>query len=171
MTESGPVCAQQALKLQYQECFRARLAGEAKLPGIIGSLARLGVLRQTLVRWAVEAGCTESYARSLLSKILCALGLRQRRPGAGRKPSREVLELVAELRERYGDRYLKTLRAACREGKAQARDLPLQSSVQTRTAVNLPCLSSYEAGSDFAASRVSQGLIVVPQLAAYSRTL
>jgi len=156
---------QHALKSRYQSCFRSRRAGEAKLPGIIQPLLRLGVRRQTLLRWAVESGCSESYARSLLSKILCALGLRQRRPGAGRKASREVLMLLAELRERYGDSYLRILRAAYREGKAQSSSLPLQSSTQASTVAQTFPLPSFEAGKDFTSSRVSRGSIVVPQLA------
>ena len=143
---------QTELKEQYQKCFQARQTGEASLPGIIDSLLRLGVRRQTLLRWAKESGCSESYARSLLSKILCALGLRERRPGAGRKPSPEVLELVAEARQRYGDRHLKILRAAYREGKAQAQAAARLLPLPVSTGCGKP-----------ATSRNVHGLIVVPQ--------
>jgi hypothetical protein len=152
VTELRDSPAQPALKEQYLKCFRARQAGEAMLPGFIKSLLRLGTHRQTLVRWAVESGCSESYARSLLSKILCALGFRQRRPGAGRKLSREVLELVAEARQRYGDRHLKILRAAYREGKAQAE-----------AAARLPLRAVSTGCGESAASQNVHGLIAVPQ--------
>ena len=48
-----------------------------------------------------------------------ALGLRERKTGAGRKPSAEALALWAHSQRQYGPRALRVLRAAYRAGKAQ----------------------------------------------------
>jgi hypothetical protein len=54
-----------------------------------------------------------------LSRIFSAIGLRERRAGAGRKPSPDTLELLAHAQAKYGKRAVKVLRAAWRDGKAQ----------------------------------------------------
>jgi hypothetical protein len=107
------------LKQRYLQYFGARTHNAAALQGVVRDLIGQGISRQLLVIWAVEAGYTKAYVSSLLSRILVSLGLRERKRGAGRKPSPAALELLAYARDQYGESCLKVLRAAWRAGKAQ----------------------------------------------------
>ena len=78
----------QALKQQYVECLGATSTAAITLRTVVIRLVELGVDRPELVAWAAEAGYRQGYARTLLSKILCELGLRARKSGAGRHPKR-----------------------------------------------------------------------------------
>lgn len=69
--------SQPELKELFQGYALAHHSTSAMLPDIVGELIRLGVQRPTLVRWAIEEGCAESYARSLVSRILTQLGQRE----------------------------------------------------------------------------------------------
>ena len=109
----------EALKAKFLGCFAARTTSAQTLPEVVKILLQLGVVRTTLFRWGVAAGYSPATVRSLLSRAFCALGLRQRRTGGGRKPSAEALELLAHSRREYGSRALRMLRAAYRAGKAQ----------------------------------------------------
>ena len=109
----------QALKERYLRCFGVRTNNAALLQSVVRDLVHEGIPRQTLAAWAVEAGYSKGYVASLLSRVLVSLGLRERNKGAGRKPSLAALELLAHARSRYGDDFLKVLRAAWRAGKAQ----------------------------------------------------
>ena len=109
-----------ALKAEYLGCFAARARGAQTLLVVIKDLLGLGVVRATLFRWGVAAGYSQATVRSLLSRAFCRLGLRERKTGAGRKPSAEALELFAHARRQYGGRALRVLRAAHRAGQAQA---------------------------------------------------
>ena len=114
-----------ALKQKYLECFGVRTTNMTAWQAAIKDLTEQGVSREMLVKWAVAAGYSKSYVSSLLSRILCSLGLRERGLGAGRKPSRDALKLLAYARSRFGDKYRKVLRAAWRAGKAEpAGDSP-----------------------------------------------
>ena len=118
--EDGPTIPdRKALKAQYLACFAARTTSTQTLLEVITSLLHLGIDRSTLFRWGIAAGYSPATVRSLLSRAFCALGLRQRRTGGGRKPSAEALELLAHSRREYGSRALRMLRAAYRAGKAQ----------------------------------------------------
>ena len=108
-----------ALKAKYLKCFGAGVNAAPTLGEVVKELMDEGVPRPTLIRWAVQAGCTPGYASTVVSRVLCAVGLRERRAGAGRKPSPAVLELLAHARSKYGKNYLKVLRAAWRTGKAR----------------------------------------------------
>ena len=108
-----------ALKKKFLECFAYRSSGATALQGVVKWLIGQGISRKTLVAWAVQAGYTQGTVASLLSRIFCALGLRERRPGAGRKPSPDALELLAHAKARYRGRYLNVLQAALRAGKTQ----------------------------------------------------
>ena len=93
-----------ALKAEYLGCFAARARGAQALLVVIKDLLGLGVVRATLFRWGVAAGYSQATVRSLLSRAFCRLGLRERKTGAGRKPSAEALELLAHARRQYGGR-------------------------------------------------------------------
>ncbi len=108
-----------ALKAKYLDCFAARTSSAQTLLEVIKGLLHLGVARATLYRWGPAAGYSHATVRSLLSRAFCALGLRERRAGAGRKPSAEALELLAHSRREYGSRALRMLRAAYRAGRSQ----------------------------------------------------
>jgi len=119
-----------ALRKTYLACLGPRALGStAKLAQIIGALVRRGATRATLVRWAVEAGCSEKYVRSLLSRIFIRLGLRRRRPGAGRRSSPEILQLLAEFKARFGQRRLKVARALWRAAEADEPACPGPSNL------------------------------------------
>ena len=128
-----------ALKERYLECIGLTSVSTTALEGVVERLIGLGISRKTLVDWAVRKGYSRGSAANLLTRIFKALGLRERQPGAGRKPSRETLELLAYARIRYGKRYLKVLRAAWRTGKAMAEsasgDFPPQSEVAEKPPV------------------------------------
>jgi hypothetical protein len=117
MAGNSTVSDRKALKARYLGCFAARGTGAQTLRDVVKDLLQAGVLRGTLFGWAVAAGYSPATVRSLLSRAFCALGLRQRKAGAGRKPSAEALELLAHSRQRYGNRALPVLRAAYRAGE------------------------------------------------------
>jgi hypothetical protein len=106
------------LKARYLDCFGARASTGETLRETVKGLFERGVSRKTLITWAMQTGCSKGHAANLLSQILCALGLRARRTGAGPKPSREALELLAYAQAEYGERHVKILRAAWRAAKA-----------------------------------------------------
>jgi hypothetical protein len=109
----------QALKRKYLECFNVRTTNADTWREVVTSLISRGIARETLVSWGVDAGYPKITVSSMLSRILCAIGLRQRREGAGRKPSQDAIALLDYARRQYGERFLKVLRAAMRAGKAQ----------------------------------------------------
>ena len=110
------------LKERYLKCFAVRSTNTKTLQEVVKELLQLGIVRGTLVRWDVQTGYSHGYVRSLLSKILCPLGLRERGLRGERKPSPEALELLGHAQEQYGDQALKILRAAYRAGQTQAAE-------------------------------------------------
>jgi hypothetical protein len=110
----------QTLKRKYLECFNVRTTNAATWREVVTSLISRGVARETLVSWGVDAGYPKITVSSMLSRILCSIGLRERREGAGRKLSHDALALLDYARRQYGERSLKVLRAALRAGKAEA---------------------------------------------------
>lgn len=109
----------EAIKKKFLNCFGVRTSNAGALRHIVEELIQQGVSRQTLVTWAFRAGYSRGYVSSLLSRILCSIGLRTRGVGAGRKPSPDAIELLAYVRSRYGERFLRVLHAAARAGRAQ----------------------------------------------------
>lgn len=113
LTKNGPKRAGAAtLKKKFLRCFDIRTSNTETLRDIVRQLIVQGVVRKTLVTWAIQAGYAKSGAASVLSRIFCSHGLRERRAGAGRKPSPEALELTAYARRRFGENSFKVLRAA-----------------------------------------------------------
>ena len=128
----------QALRKQYLAYFPVRSSNLTALKDAVGGLVALGIDRRTLTEWAVNAGYSPGYVRSLLSRIFCALGLRERRAGAGRKPSRPALRLFLYAWRQYGDDALTALRAAVRLAEAHRdepdqKEHPLDSRVKPGT--------------------------------------
>jgi hypothetical protein len=109
----------EVLKERFLQCIGLRFVSATALHEAIKGLIEMGISRKTLVAWAVQGGCSKGYASTLLSRIFSALGMRERRAGAGRKPSPDTLELLALSHARYGARSVKVLRSAWRVGKAQ----------------------------------------------------
>jgi hypothetical protein len=109
----------QMLKEQYLQCFGERASNAAALQAVVRDLINEGIPRKTLVGWAVDTGFSKGHAASVLSRIFVALGLRERKRGAGRKPSPAALELLDHVRSRYGENFLRVLYAACRAGRVQ----------------------------------------------------
>jgi hypothetical protein len=123
----------QTLKRKYLECFNVRTTNAATWREVVTSLISRGVARETLVSWGVDAGYPKITVSSMLSRILCSIGLRERREGAGRKLSHDALALLDYARRQYGDRSLKVLRAALRAGKAEADEAKnLRVAVESR---------------------------------------
>jgi hypothetical protein len=77
--------SREALKAAFLASLPTRTADHRSLKDALLGLQRLGIPRCALVRWAVEAGHSESYARSFLSEVFRSLGLCARKGGAGRK--------------------------------------------------------------------------------------
>lgn len=129
-----------SLKKRYLQCFGVRANNVTTLQGIVKDLIQKGVSRRRLVEWAVEAGYTKGYVSSLLSRILVSLGLRERKKGAGRKPSPDALELLSYARSRYRKNHLNMLRAAWRAGKTRGKttDIPDASTSRIMTAIASP---------------------------------
>jgi hypothetical protein len=109
-----------ALKETFLRFFGLRLGHPNTLQGVVRDMIGAGISRETLTIWALEAGHAQAKVSSLLSRIFRSLGKRERRPGAGRKPSAAALELLAHAHGRYGETFLKVLRAAWRAGKARS---------------------------------------------------
>ncbi len=110
----------QALKGKYLECFNVRTTNATTWREVVTGLIDFGVSRDTLINWGEYAGYSRITVSSTVSRILCSIGLRERREGAGRKPSHDGLVLLDHAREQYGERALKVLRAAFRAGRAEA---------------------------------------------------
>jgi hypothetical protein len=107
------------LRAEYLASLAALSATTGSLRAVVEALIRRGVRRRTLVRWGIEGGYSESYVRSVLSKLLCARQMRERKEGAGRRVPREALELLGIARRQYGERAAKFLLAAYRAAKAR----------------------------------------------------
>jgi len=117
------------LKRKYLECFNVRTTNAAAWHEVVTALVHAGVSRQLLVIWGVEAGYPRVTVTSLVSRTLCAIGLRQRRKGAGRKFSPDGVALYNYARRRYGERIVKVLRSALRVAQAKATEKrPFQES-------------------------------------------
>jgi hypothetical protein len=113
------VADRHALKRKYLECFNVRTTNAATWREVVTNLIDSGVSRDTLINWGEYAGYSRITVSSTVSRILCSIGLRERREGAGRKPSHDALVLLDHAREQYGERALKVLRAAFRAGRAE----------------------------------------------------
>lgn len=107
----------QALKERFLECLH--MIPETLRP-VVTRLLAFGVKRDELVEWAVGAGYSRSFIRSLLSRLFCDNGQRSRRAGAGRKTPQEALALLAFAQNQFGERAPKYLLAAYRAAKAQS---------------------------------------------------
>jgi hypothetical protein len=103
-----------ALKCRYLATLAELSGGVATLRQIVNQLVELNVSRSELIRWAAEAGHNERSVRTLVSRLLCGSGIREREPGAGRRIPQEALFLLAFATEKYGDRAARFLRAAAR---------------------------------------------------------
>jgi hypothetical protein len=136
-----------ALKQKYLQCFGARIQNASVLRDVVRDLIDEGVPRQTLAEWAVDAGYAKGYVSSLLSRILVFLGLRERKQGAGRKPSPAALELLAHARDQYGENCLKVLRAAWRAGNAQRAVTNAHNETRASRLIVAPQLQTLEFNS------------------------
>jgi hypothetical protein len=98
----------------------AKEADQQALKQVVTGLIDCGVSRDTLINWGEYASYSRITVSGTVSRILCSIGLRERREGAGRKPSHDALVLLDHAREQYGVRAVKVLRAAFRAGRAEA---------------------------------------------------
>jgi hypothetical protein len=118
------------LKKQYLACLASVEDSATGLREIVERLVGLGIGRKELIQWATDAGYQGSYARSVLSRILCELGLRTRKRGAGRPVAPESVLITAQNRERYGKKATRFLFGAHRLSRAQ--DEAESESAQSR---------------------------------------
>jgi len=127
----------QQLKEKYLRCFGVRATNAAALQEAVKGLIERGFCHKTLVIWAVEAGYRKAYISCILCRISRALGLRQRRAGAGRKPLTRSLEHLRYAQAKYGAQCLNALQGALRAGKAEKADAARNRLDQTRHATEL----------------------------------
>ena len=93
----------QTLKQQCLACLESLSTTAVTLRRVVNEFVDMsGATRPELIKWALEAGYNERSIRSLISKLLCAKGRRRRKTGAGRKPNRRALEILAWVRAQYG---------------------------------------------------------------------
>ncbi len=119
----------ETLKQEYLACLASVSSTAVTLKRVVNELIDLGLTRQNLLQWAVDRGYNKPHVQSLLSKLLCQRGWRQRRPGAGRKPNPDALAILASVGSEYGhDRARRLLRAALR---LSAAELPTASPTPT----------------------------------------
>jgi hypothetical protein len=138
------VLRRKALEQKYLECFDAHSIKMEKWREIVLRLIDRGVSRGTLMNWAVDAGHPRITVSSILRRILVSLGLREHRKRAGRKPSSKTLELLCNVCIRYGDPFLKVLRAAVRAGRVQiaadgSQSEPWASTAHAPSQVQMSC--------------------------------
>src|SRR5207245_2520949 len=109
-------------------------------------LVDAGTTRPDLISWAVEAGYNAGTIRTLISKLLCKKGRRQRKVGAGRKLNPDVQAIAEAVCANYGHhRAAKLLRAASRVADAIAEaakagtlePLPANLPEQSSTALKI----------------------------------
>jgi hypothetical protein len=143
------------LKKKFLECFGMRRTSATALHGVVKWLVEQGYSRKTLVALAVQANYPKKDVSSVLSRIFCALGLRERQPGAGRKPSPDALELLAYARVRYGKHYLRVLRAAGWAGYAQTTPPDCESGAQSASEMGLIVVHNSSACQTLAPPRVN----------------
>lgn len=156
MVTGNPGGQRMLLKRKYLRCFASRSLGNDNLPRVVRHLVDLGETRETLFRWAVEANHRPAYVRSVLSRVLCALGRRVRSKGAGRKASPEALALLSYAEVRHGDRALSVLRAAYRVAKAKVSNA-LTSAAYCGTTITAEAV--FEVGATFQAGAAGNGTI------------
>src|SRR5437660_1623861 len=70
---------------KFLEGFADLIKGSRTLRQIVPACIRAGFSRSDLVQWGVDAGYSAAHVRSVISKILCRSGVRERRPGGGRR--------------------------------------------------------------------------------------
>jgi hypothetical protein len=135
------------LKKQFLQCFAAPTRA-ASLRDLVKRLVEQGVSPATLFRWCVNAGHRRKTVSGRLSRIFCALGLRTRKKGGGRKPSPDAVKVVEYMRGQFGEGSLKVLYAAVREWKAQAAEAsPTEPCAAYVPAIHIhpgPALPSFE---------------------------
>ncbi len=131
------------LKASYLECMGVCMGNRAKrnsLTQIVKELTAQGVCRCRLLEWAVEAGYGKRSASSLLSRIYCSLGLRERKTGAGPKHSAEALKLAAYAYRLCGKDFRNKLRAASKvseeEIPADEAQIPGKASPLLRSSIS-----------------------------------
>jgi len=91
------------IKVRFVGALKTIRGGEVSLKAAVEAALKANVERSTMVGWAVDAGYSESWTRSLISKVLCDIGQRQNREGQGRETPREAIELAEALTSKYGD--------------------------------------------------------------------
>ena len=134
------------LKQAYLWCLSRLAESGATLRQVVNELVDAGTTRPDLISWAVEAGYNERTIRTLISKLLCKKGRRQRKLGAGRKSNPDVLAIAEAVCANYGHhRAAKLLRAASRVAAAIAEaakagtlePLPANRPEQTPSALKI----------------------------------
>ena len=104
-----------------------------RFSNVVLCLIDSGATRAELIALAVRHGHPEKSIRSLISKILCGRGARQRKKGAGRKANALAKAIADFVSAEHGDdQAQKLLRAAARILKARAEELTTRAG---RTAV------------------------------------
>ena len=119
LTLNGGLTRREVLKKEFLQCIGVRSMSETTLQRDVMELIDAPASRKTLVVWSVQLGYTRVYVSSMFNRILCVLGLRERRAGAGRKLSTRTLEFLRYAKTRSSGQCLNVLQGALRAGKAE----------------------------------------------------
>jgi len=83
------------LREQFVEGFADLANGSRTLRQVVPAcIGGAGFSRKELVLWGVEAGHSASHVRSVIRRILCRSGVRQRKRGAGRRIKPKILAIL-----------------------------------------------------------------------------
>jgi len=114
----------------YIELISALSQKTTPLRQVIETLLERGVHWRELIRLAKAYSRNDKYVRQIISQILTGLGIRRRKPGAGRETPQRALAILADIRRQDGDDAVRLLGAAYRAGRAEdaERNSALQNS-------------------------------------------
>jgi hypothetical protein len=77
------------LKTRFQTALIGHCKAEVSLSAVVVELIAADIDRETAIEWGVEAGLSESYVQSTVSRLFIELtGERKKRVGGGRKPNK-----------------------------------------------------------------------------------
>lgn len=115
----------------YIELVAAFPGKTASLRQIISELLARGIHWRELIRLAKVHSHKDKYVRKVISQILTDLGIRRRRPGAGRVTPPRALAILADIRRQDGDDAVRLLGAAYRAGLDEDAEetIALQTSI------------------------------------------
>lgn len=105
------------LKEQFMRCLGNLSKGGHNLRTAVHGLLERGVTKTLLLQWAIDAGFSEGYARTVLNRVLREEHGARRKSGAGPKTPPEAIALLDLAIQRHGEDGIKFLLSGYRAGK------------------------------------------------------